>query len=290
MRVLLIGSDTSLGLALEHHLSRWGRHEFDSVTFSASRWKSERHAKKVIRRSRPDLIVDARIQGAVDSGEPLFDLDIERCHWLAKACQRNGAMYFLLSSSRIFAGLQERPYGEADTADSEDSVGRMLQRSEQLVRATCERHVVLRLGPVFSHRGRNVLTQLLGQLMQGGTLTLENSLRGCPVASVDGARVVAGMLDQLSTAADSWGTYHYCSADTTNCYEFAEVLLASASQFSEFGPGAVTLQEEAATQALTRRLDCNRLRNTFAIKQVPWRGFIADAVKMYFDQQQNPEH
>ncbi|MBN7795023.1 sugar nucleotide-binding protein [Parahaliea mediterranea] len=290
MRVLLIGADTSLGLALESHLQRWGRHELETVSFSASRWKSERHAKKAVRRARPDIIVDARIQGAVDSGEQLFDLDVDRCLWLAKVCQRSEAAYLLLSSARVFAGDQERPYNEQDEPDSEETVGGMLRRSEELVRERCENHVILRLGPVFAHRGRNILTHMLDQLMQGGELGLDTGLRGCPVAAPDAARVVSGMLDQLGAGAEARGNFHYCSADATNCYEFAEVLLASASQFQEFGPGAVALREREAGHKLSRRLDCNRLRNTFAIKQVPWRGYVADTVKLYFEQLQNSEH
>jgi dTDP-4-dehydrorhamnose reductase len=29
-------------------------------------------------------------------------------------------------------------------------------------------------------------------------------------------------------------------------------------------------------------LECTRIRNTFAIKQVPWRNAIADLVKQYY--------
>lgn len=283
MRVLLIGSDTFLGVALEQHLSRWGRHECESISLAASRWKSDRHAKKVVRRVRPDVVVDLRIQAAVDSGEQLFDLDVERCYWLAKGCTRTGSIYFPVSSARVFSGEQERPYTEEDTGDSEDTLGGMLQRAEELARTGCERHVILRLGPVFSHRGRNALTSMLDRLTLGGSLSLDTGLRGCPVSSEDAARVVAGMLDQLSAGAEVWGNFHYCSADLTHCYEFAEVLLAAVSQFLEFGPEGITLQEREAEYRLSRRLDCNRLRNSFAIKQVPWRGYIADDVKRYFE-------
>lgn len=260
MRVLLIGCDTSLGLALEQHLRRWGRHELEVISASASRWKSERHAKKAVRRSKPEIIVDARIQGAIDSGERIYDSDVDRCHWLAKACQKNAAVYCYISSARVFSGAQERPYTEYDSIDSELSLGLLLGRAEELVRGTCERHLVLRLGPVFAPGGTNVLTWMLGQLMEGGILELDNHQRGCPVESSDAARVVSGILDQLGTGAEPWGNYHYCSADTTNCYEFAEVLLASASQFSEFGPGAVRLEASGETQRKVNwSLDCNRL-------------------------------
>jgi dTDP-4-dehydrorhamnose reductase len=119
--------------------------------------------------------------------------------------------------------------------------------------------------------------------MAGGSLVLDNNLRGCPVAADDGARVVSAILDQLGTGLEAWGTYHYCSSDTATYYEFAEALLASASQFSEFSSSAVELQEQSQGHPrLNRSLDCSKLRNTFAIKQIPWRSAIADIVKQYF--------
>jgi len=288
LRVLLIGSDTSLGLALVDHLRRWGRHELEAVSSSTSRWKSERHAKKVVRRVRADIVVDARLQGAIDSGEIITELDVERSHWLAKACQRSGGSYFLLSTARVFAGDAGRAYREQDIPDNTETVGQLLAAAELTTRETCAQHVILRLGPVFAPSGINVLSHMLAQLADGGKLVLDNQLRGCPVESADAARVVAGILDQLGAGAEAWGTYHYCSPDPTNCYEFAEALLASASQFSEFSADAVQLQPvQADALPRNRALQCGRIRSTFAIKQVPWRGFVADAVRQYFYQHQH---
>lgn len=290
MRVLLIGSDTSLGLALVDHLRRWGRHELEAVSSSTSRWKSERHAKKVVRRVRADIVVDARLQGAIDSGELISELDLERSHWLAKASQRSGGSFFLLSTARVFAGDAGRAYREQDVPDNTETVGRLLAAAEARTRETCARHIILRLGPVFAPSGINVLSHMLAQLAAGQKLVLDNQLRGCPVESADAARVVAGVLDQLDAGAEAWGTYHYCSPDPTNCYEFAEALLASASQFSDFSADAVQLQPAAADDvSRNRALQCSRIRGTFAIKQVPWRGFVADAVRQYFFQHQQQQ-
>lgn len=290
MRVLLIGSDCSLGLALVHHLRRWGRHDIETISLAAARWKSERNAKNAVRRARADVLVDARIQGIVDSGELLTEQDVERCHWLAKACQRGAGRYLLASTARVFSGLDERARQEQDVPDSDETVGQLVARAERHVRITCERHMVLRLGPVFSHEGVNVLTHMLGQLLQGGTLQLGTWQRGCPVEASDAARVVAGIIDQLSTGAEAWGNFHYCSPDVTSCYEFAEVLLASASQFADFAPGSVQLSAAEDPGVLRNRsLRCQRLRDTFAIKPVPWRGFVADAVRQYFRHRQQQQ-
>lgn len=286
MRVLILGSDTPLGQALVGLQEQLARHEIVPMSRSACRWKRERQAKKAVVRAKCDILVDVRIEAAGDSGDQIQELDLNRCHWMAKACQRSETAYLHLSSSRVFSGQLDRPYTEEDLPDNEETVGQLLTMAEQLVRDSCERHLILRLGPIFSYAGTNLITQMLGPLRQGGSLILDNNLRGCPVAADDGARVISGLLDQLSTGLEVWGSYHYCSSDTATYYEFAEALLASASQFSEFSSSAVELErEQEGLMPLSRALNCGKIRNVFAIKQVPWRSAIADIVKHYYEQQ-----
>lgn len=283
MRILIVGSDTSLGEALLVFLLSQSRHAIEELPLADCRWKSERQAKKALRRARCELVVDTRIVSATDSGETIHDLDINRTYWLAKASQRNGVGYLYVSSSRVFSGTVERLYSEDDYPDNEGLLGELLLRSENAVRDSCERHLILRLGPVFSHRNNNALTQMLGLLVAGNTLHLGNNLRGSPVVADDAARVVSALTDQLGTGADVWGIYHYCSSDLANCYEFAESLLASAAPHCELPVGAVELEKHSGTTInLNRALDCTKIKNTFAIRQVAWRGFIADSVKNYF--------
>ena len=89
------------------------------------------------------------------------------------------------------------------------------------------------------------------------------------------------MLDQLSVGARAEGVYHYCSGDRTTAFGFAEAVLAAASQYSDYGDVVLDAQsdEDAATE--TRVLDCSRLRDGFAIKQMPWRRSIDAQVRQY---------
>lgn len=287
MRVLLLGADTPLGRAIESRHRSTRRHELETMTVSACRWKSERQAKKSVARARCDIVVDLRIEAAGDGGVQIQELDLKRCHWVAKACQRSGTAYFYVSSSRVFSGRLERPYLEDDQPDNDESVGELLRRAEEAVTGTCERHLLLRLGPIFSYQGTNLIPQMLEPLREGDSLILDDKLRGCPVAADDGARVILALLDQLGTGFEPWGTYHYGSADTATYYEFAEALLASASQFFEFTASTVQLEREPGElRALNRALDCTRILNTFGVRQVPWRSAISDMVKEYYERQQ----
>ena len=230
-------------------------------------------------------VVDIRVEAVADSGQEIVDLDLQRCQWVAKSCQRDAAHYLLISSSRVFSGELDRMYSEDDAPDNVEEAGALLAAAESVVREHCQRHLILRLGPVFASEGANLVTRMLGEMIEGKNLVLDNNLRGCPVASEDGARVVSALLDQISTGAELWGTYHYCSSDTATHYEFAEAILAAASQFSEFSSSAVGLEPlDPNAHSLNRSLECSKIRNTFAIKQLPWRNAIADQVKRYFDQ------
>ena len=290
MRVLILGSDTPLGSAVLERGIPQGRHEFIPLTRSACRWKSERQAKKSVVRSKCDALVDARIEAAGDGGVQIQDSDLKRCHWVAKSCQRTGAAYVHISSSRVFSGRLDRPYQEDDPTDNPETVGQLLAQAEASVIAACARHLILRLGPVFSYEGANLITQMLGALRDGDSLILDNNLRGSPVAAPDAARVVLAVLDQLGTGVEPWGIYHYGSADTATYFEFAEALLASASQFFDFSSSAVQLEQEAqGLLSLNRSLECNRIRNTFGVRQTTWRSSISDLVKHYYEQQQEGE-
>ena len=151
MRVLILGSDTPLGSAVLERGIPQQRHEFIPLTSANCRWKSERQAKKTVVRAKADVMIDARIEAAGDGGIQIHDLDLKRCHWLAKSCRRTDTAYLLVSSSRVFSGRLDRPYHEEDEPDSEETVGQLLRHAERSVSEVCERHLILRLGPVFSY-------------------------------------------------------------------------------------------------------------------------------------------
>jgi dTDP-4-dehydrorhamnose reductase len=284
LRILVIGSDTPLGDALVRILSRRER-DFVALPRSECRWKGERQAKKTLRRSACDIAVDTRIQSAADGGIRVREKDILRSRWLSRASQTMKLPFMHLSCARVFSGNAGRPYRETDEADGDSSIAQLLIAAETEVREHCERFINLRLGPVFAPTGINVITHMLSQLQEGSRMQFERRQKGCPVPVEDAARVVSGMLDQYSCGLEAWGDFHYCSTDATDCFEFAEVLLAAASQYLELAPDVVNLAEvNAGGQPLDRSLDCTLIRNTFAIKQQSWRASVAGQVRDFYSE------
>lgn len=288
MRVLIVGADTPIGLALAQQLEQRGR-PFDGLLKADCRWKGERQAKKALRRAECEFVVDTRLQAAADGGIRVHDIDVDRSRWLARASQTLKLPFAHLSAARVFAGDEGRAYREDDYPDGASSIAQLLIAAEAAVRDSCEQHVILRTGPIFAPQGINVVTHMLGQLRCGKGLKLSRRHQGGPIPVADGARVISAMLDQFGCGVSAWGIYHYCSSDITNCYEFAEVLLAAASQFEAFSDGAVQLSTDENEARVSCSLDCSKIKNTFAIKQQPWRVSVAGQVKRYYADPKNKE-
>lgn len=278
-------------MALQGAFAQWGRHKAETLTAAASRWRSERQAKKAARRGKPDVVIDLRLAWQIAAGEQPQTADIDRCHWLAKACERSEMKYLLLSSDLVFAGHSSRNIRETDAPDACTEPGFQMLEVENRVFQAAPSAIVLRTGPLFAANQLNMLTTVLDAVSNRRQAFFDERNIFAPVASIDAARVVAAILDQLSVGADAEGAYHYCSGDRTTMYGFAEAALAAASQFSDCGDALIQPLEQSdpdiphdGMPPEVRVLDCSRLRDTFAIKQVPWRGFINPIVKQYFDQ------
>jgi len=282
VRVLVIGADTPVGQSLSDYFAMRGT-DYLGMPKAECRWKSERQAKKSLRRSNCDFAVDTRLQAAADGGIRIHDIDVDRSLWLARASQTLKMPFMHLSCAGVFSGDEERAYREDDYPDGTSTIAQLLIAAEAAMRDNCERHVILRTGPVFAPSDINVVSYMLQQLDSGGILTLRRRYRGCPIAVEDAARVISAMVDQYGCGLENWGIFHYCSQDITSCYEFAEVLLAAASQYRDFSaakPQIVAAPDD--DEPYTRNLDCSKIRNTFAIKQQPWRASVAGHVKQYY--------
>jgi dTDP-4-dehydrorhamnose reductase len=282
MDVLLIGSDNPVGTALQAVFAQWGRHRAIPVSTASARWRSERQAKKAARKEKPQAVLDLRLAWHVAKGEVPQPLHVERAHWLSKACEHSDITYLLLSSDQVFAGQGVRSLREFDAPDAFGEPGYQIMEIENRVTQAAPSAIVLRTGPLFDSSDNNFLTRMLERMISERRADFDDRHVFCPVACFDVARVLAAMLDQLSVGAQASGVYHYSSGDRTTEYGVAEAALAAMSQYRDSGDVIISPREDSPEESTeTRVFDCSRLRDSFAIKQVPWRGFMNPTVKQY---------
>ncbi len=234
-----------------------------------------------IETEEPALIVDCLGEG----GNPcnlLLSSDVAM--QLIALCNERDWVWLLLSDSRVFPGAGKKRFIETDAPAPATAAGRQLLMRESFVAEAVGRHLILRTGPVIASHGDNLLMRLLARMRVGGLVTLPDVQRFCPTPVADITRVIAAIHDQLDCGASSWGHYHYESADPANGYEFAEVVLAAATQYWSMGEGVVQLRSAPVDSAadVYPLLNCQRIRDTFGIQQLPWRRAIPSLLKQIY--------
>lgn len=278
MQVLVVGADTAVGMELIALLTERG-HRVASLSKDQCSWNNIPAAESALQ-AGCEVVVNTLIQSTYDAGERITADHLSSVLRLSRACAKKRMAILHLSSAFVFSGNNKNPYRETDERNNKHPLAEVLKSAENAIMGQNDQYIVLRLGPVFASVGVNVMTRMLDKLMTNEQLELSNNLRGCPVASEDAARVTVAIIDQLSCGAEPWGIYHYCSADQTSCYEFAEVLLSTVSQFVDHSVKPLVLKDETEGRRVVKReMKCDKILNTFGIKQQPWRACIIKYVQ-----------
>lgn len=292
MKVLIIALDHQIRDALEAQLKTRGQ-SYESVGLE---WI--KHGGPVDTQNPPltianDIAIVVNALSLECLERHLADEElIESLALLAQTCEQAAIPILQLSNSQVFDGAEGGLYGEADEVVPVSRVGALLSRMEELLRGSCDRHIILRTGPLFSAVGDNLITTLLSKFQQSEGLALGNDVDSCPTHAQDLARVISAIIDQLSCGCESWGTYHYSSSDPVNEYQFAETVLAVASQYIQNPDQPLKLETVATANADWSRplMNAEKMLNTFGIKQLPWRAFVVPTVKTILQQPSTEEN
>ena len=274
MKILVIAQEPQIVSSLSHYFESRGR---AYLVCSVAEISEESNLDAFLRNHSISLVLNA---ASVSLLKKSTDNEwVAGVQELAEICHRNRVVLMQLSSSLVFDGLDGGRHREIDEALPASRIGAVHWQMEQAVRAHCERHVVVRTMPLFSGHPDNLLSTLIAQFKAGNELAVSTGGKSAPVSCDDLARVLSGVVDQLSCGANAWGTYHYCASDPANHFQFAEAVLMVASQFIDTSGASLTAIESPYTEWPQPLLNCNKIRTTFGIKQLPWRSSIGDAVK-----------
>jgi dTDP-4-dehydrorhamnose reductase len=194
---------------------------------------------------------------------------------LAEFARDRGMALFQLSSCYVFDGRKQTGYITSNPGQPINELGNWQWESEQALRTLLPRHIILRTGWSLSRFIRQVQVSTAA----GETLSLPGRCRGQPVAIRDLARVMTAVIQQLDCGAEVWGTYQYAGAEEINLYELGLAITGLPGI-----PEDIRIIDEVPAwghlEPLNTTLICTKIRNTFGIKQLPWRSGLVDELAM----------
>lgn len=278
MRILLLGSEGQVGWELRRTLAPLGelsaleRTELDLTNPSALR--------AAVRRSAPDVLVNAAAYTAVDKAETdresAFAVNAVAPGVLAEEVALLGALLVHYSTDYVFDGAGRRPYVESDPTAPLSVYGRSKLAGEQALRAAGCRHLVLRTSWVYSLRRSNFVLAVLRRAREERRVRVVTDQWGTPTSACLIAEVTARVLAGGTPAA--LGLFHLAARGVASRFEFAREALALVDPVCVLEPANSDEFALPARRPPYSALSVAALEDAFGVQLPDWREDLARCV------------
>ncbi len=201
---------------------------------------------------------------------------------VSSACAQTDIIPIHLSSYRVFGADHKASYAESDSPVPVNDAGRAYEHAEAYFADNIERWLCLRMAWVLGSWPGNTLTNLLGALVGGKTLVVNQAYPGAPTTDHDIARILVSVIRQVSCGAENWGVFHYCSGDACSQAEFATAVASILEQDGVLnGKVEIVDREPAEGEAGSAVISCRRIGDNFGVQARSWRHGLHTMIKLW---------
>ncbi len=286
MKILLLGKGGQVGWELQRSLQLLGEVvacDFDSPGEMKADFADPDSLLQLLRRVRPDAIVNAAAHTAVDKAEAEPDLarriNATAPGVLAREAAATGACLLHFSTDYVFDGSGDHAREETAATAPLSVYGSTKLEGEELIRASGCRHIILRTSWVYAARGGNFARTMLRLAAERDELRVIADQVGAPTGAELLADVSAHVLPALRANAAHTGTYHCVAAGDTNWHAYAQFVIewarAHGASIKVTPDRVLTIPTSAyptpARRPLNSRMDTHKLRQTFDITLPHWQ-------------------
>lgn len=250
--------------------------------------------RDVVQRLRPALIINSAGLTNVDLAERDPELahavNFEAVANLASQCVALDIPLIHLSTDYIFDGTESRPYQVDDAMNPINQYGASKLLGEEAIRQMLPWHVILRISSVYSHYGRNILTNLLQALPTKNEIRMVTDIQSNPTPAVAVAQAVIEIARQLLDGkAGGHGTFHFCGTPDASRYDFTKSVIEASQSYLPRLPTLLPAKRAdfpgGAERPAYTVLDCGKLLRVYGIGQPDWREVLPITLKNYFGSQ-----
>jgi len=231
MKLLLLGSNGQLGWELQRSLSPLGK------IFACNRntvdFNDLDKLKSVVRKYRPDVIVNAAAYTNVDKAESdaenAFRVNFEAVNLLANEAAVLNSWLIHYSTDYIFDGIKNGSYKEEDKTNPKSVYGKSkLQGELAIIDSKCK-YLIFRTSWLYSTYGRNFVNTVLRIAKERSELRVVCDQIGTPTSAELVADVSSLCLSQIVqddlSSKDISGVYHLTPTGKTSWYNFAKYVI-----------------------------------------------------------------
>ena len=242
---------------------------------SAADLSQPAHCGEVIRRLRPNSVINAAAYTAVDQAEQdealATVINGDAPATMAQVCAELGVPFVHISTDYVFDGAGSAAFAPDHHTCPLGAYGRSKRSGELGVMAAGGQYAILRTAWVFSRYGTNFLKTMLRLSATRDQLKIVNDQVGGPTPAAAIATACHSIADGLATGTGRAGVYHFSGTPEVSWADFAaEIFAQSARQVTITG---ITTQNypTLAQRPLNSRLNCDSLREQFGLVRPDWR-------------------
>lgn len=229
----------------------------------------------------PDALVNCAAYNGVEQAETDFETAFRQNSmgpsYLAKFCQQHQRPFVHISTDYVF-GLDDQrkePYLETDLPGPLGVYAVSKLAGEELVRAGCRQHLILRTCGLYGHRGRsgkkNFVETMLSLGQQKQELRIIGDQQCTPTSTADLSAAIVALV-----GTQNFGTYHATNSESCSWAEFATEIFRLAKLPTQVIP--ITTAEYGAK---VRRppysvLNCSKLAGVIGKPMRSWKDALAD--------------
>ena len=231
MHVLLFGGNGQVGHALQACTPFAGR--LQVVTRRDCDLTDANSVRMLVRRVRPNIIVNAAAYTAVDKAESdretCFTVNATAPAVMAAEAAALGARLVHYSTDYVFDGSKTTPYVEEDPTGPLNIYGASKLAGEHgIAEAGCE-FLILRTSWVYSNYGTNFVKTMLRLRTERPELRIVADQHGAPTSANAIAEATIRLLKYVDTGGWVNGVRHMTAAGVTTWYGFAKAIFARAA-------------------------------------------------------------
>ena len=284
MNILLTGKNGQVGFELQRALAPLGQvHAVDSGDCDLA---DAQALRALIRRLRPDLIVNPAAYTAVDRAEHdntlAHAVNAVAPGVMGEEAAALGASVIHYSTDYVFDGRKASPYNEQDPSQPLGAYGRSKRDGERALMQGTPQHLVLRTSWVVGAHGLNFAKTMLRLAAERTELKVVNDQIGAPTSAALIADLTAHLVRRLQTTgpeAFPFGLYHMTASGETSWFDYARFVIGQAQRAGK--PLKLTVEDihaiptaaypTASSRPKNSRLDTTRFRDTFGLQLPHWQ-------------------
>jgi dTDP-4-dehydrorhamnose reductase len=284
MRILITGKNGQVGGEFSRLYHSPG--DLVSVGRDECDLSSEQSIRDLVRRVRPQVIVNAGAYTAVDQAETepelCFATNAAAPRVLAQEAVRLDALLIHYSTDYVFNGEKPEPYLESDPISPVSVYGASKAAGEAAIAQTAGRYLVLRTSWVYGAQGKNFLRTMLRLGAERPELRIVDDQVGAPTSAAAIAAATARLVAQYAApgAHLAPGIYHMTAAGSTSWYGFARAIFGAGILGNPPRLQAIPSSDypTPARRPANSVLANDRFAHVFGFRLPPWQQQLQDVL------------